>query len=69
MRLDRVNGHWLRWLRLKAGLTLRAVAKRGKVSHTFIRAIEQNQNNCTRSVRAVYSSIERKLQQEGERGR
>lgn len=66
---DRVNGRWLQWLRLKAGLTLREVATKAKVSHTFIRDIERNVNNCTRSVRGVYSNIERKLQQEGVIGR
>ena len=57
------------WLRLKADKTLRDVATRAKVSHTYVSDIEQNKRKCTKPVRGVYSNIERKLQQEGVIGR
>jgi transcriptional regulator with XRE-family HTH domain len=53
------------WLRLKAELTLRDVASRAKVSHTTVADIERNRQQPSRSVRMVYSNIERRLQQEG----
>jgi len=66
---ETVNGRWLMWLRLKADKTLRDVATRAKVSHTYVSDIEQNKRKCTKPVRGVYSNIERKLQQEGVIGR
>ncbi len=58
-----VNGRWLAWVRNKAGMTMRDVAKKAKVSAPFINDIEHNKRSCTRKVRMVYAAAWRRVQQ------
>ena len=60
-----VNGRWLGWIRKKAGQTMRDVAKRAKCSAPFVNDVEKNRRTCAPRLRAVYSNLYRKLQQEG----
>lgn len=53
-----VNGDWLRFVRLRAGLTLRQFAKRAGVSAVYISDIERNKRNCLPKMRQQYETFE-----------
>jgi transcriptional regulator with XRE-family HTH domain len=53
---------FLKQLRLAAGLTLRDVADKAGVSHTFVTDIEKNRNNATGKVLTVYRKLSSPLE-------
>lgn len=53
-----VNGEWLRFVRKRAGLSLRDFAKRAGVSAAYICDIEHNRRNCLPEMRANYETFE-----------
>ncbi len=52
-----INGAWLRFVRLRAGLTLREFAKRAGVSAPYICDIERNRRNCLPEMRKNYETF------------
>lgn len=52
-----LNGAWLRFVRQRAGLTLREFATRAGVSAPYISDIERNRRNCLPAMRARYEAL------------
>lgn len=52
-----IDGAWLRDRRMKAGLTLREMARRVGVSAAYLCDIEKNRRNCLPNMRAVYEGL------------
>ena len=52
-----VNGWWLRWIRERAGLTLRAWASRQGYSAPFISDVERNNRACPDCLELAYMKI------------
>jgi transcriptional regulator with XRE-family HTH domain len=53
-----VNGAWLRFVRKRAGLSLREFAVRAGVSAAYICDIEHNRRNCLPEMRKNYETFE-----------
>lgn len=49
-----VNGEWLRWMRVRAGLSMRAVASECGLSVPFISNVEHNRRLCPSNLEMVY---------------
>lgn len=62
---DQPNGAWLKWLRGRLKQTLREVATKAQVSYTYVWDIETGKRRCNHRVAAIYSNMERRLQQDG----
>lgn len=55
-----INGLWLRWLREHAlvRMSLRAFARKVKLSAAYVSDIERNQRGCPYHIQCAYESIE-----------
>lgn len=52
-----VNGAWLQWKRLRAGLTQREFGKRVGVSSPYLSDLESNRRDCPLSLRRAYEKL------------
>lgn len=53
----RVNGLWLRWKRMRAGISLREFARRANVSAAYISDIERNRRGCLHEMHVAYTKL------------
>lgn len=53
-----VNPAWLRMVRQDAGLSVRAMARRLKVTATYISALELGKTNVTKRMEKAYETLE-----------
>lgn len=54
----RLNGAWLRGKRERAGLSLREMARRMKLSAPYVSDIERNRRGCPDKVRQAYEALQ-----------
>lgn len=52
-----IDGAWLRAQRLKAGLTLREMARRLDFSAVYISDVERNLRHCSPKIREAYEQL------------
>jgi predicted transcriptional regulator len=55
-----VRGEWCRWVRQRAGLSLREVARRMKLTAPYISDVELGRRAVTKRMRAFYEGLERR---------
>lgn len=58
MTRQTLNGAWLRWVRERAGLSLREVARRAKLTPAFLSDIERGNRHATPRVEAAYAGLQ-----------